>query len=181
MCFTLANKMKLALIFWFALTSVAICQTVQTEYSGHPRPIDLVLFYDNELCFVARGYGSAKNQTRQTEPGIFVHSKKHNRWIRLTKVSTAGGTFGSSNSQNPEDQKKLVKASVGWDFTTLKDAQYAELPLKSNGVLAFPLDVSYDPDSDTFRFGFMTDWDILSVRTYLFFKRKDLVEAYDKK
>jgi hypothetical protein len=172
--------MKLALIFWIALTSVAICQTVQTEYSGYPRPIDLVLFYDDEICFVAQGYGSSKDRAREIEPGVFVHSKKHNRWIRLTKVSTEGGTFGKSYSQNPEDQKKLVMASVGWDFTALKDAKYAELPLESNGVLAFPQNVSYDPISDIFRFGFMTDWDIPSVRTYLFFKRKDLMDAFDK-
>lgn len=172
--------MKLAFTFLLALASVAACQSVQTKSSGPPRPIHVVLYYDDVLCIVGRGYGSAKDRPPENEPGVFVHSKEHNRWLQLSRVSTEGGTFGTSYSENPEDQKKLVMASVGWDFTKLKNEKYAELPLQCNGVLAFPHDISLDAPSDTFRLGFMTDWDIPSVRTYLFFKRKDLLDAFDK-
>lgn len=171
--------MKHILIFWLAITSIGVCQSVQTKSSGNPSPIHSVLFYDDEFCFVGRGYVSSEDSSREIEPGIFVHSKRHNRWLRLTKITTEGGIFGTSCSNNPEDQKKLVMASIGWNFTGLKNAAYAELPLRYNRALAFPK-ISFDSTSGIFQFGFMADWDIPSARTYLFFKRKDLLEAFDK-
>jgi len=172
--------MKLLLALLLAFTSVAVCQTVQTQYSGNPRQINAVLFYNDEVCFVLTGYFGSKDEARKFNPGVFVHSKKHNRWLKITKVSTEGGTFGNSYSNNPKDQEKLIMAAIGWDFAPLKDEKYAALPLQSNGLRTFPQDISYDPKSDAYRLGFMTDWDIPSVRTYLFFQRKDLLDAFDE-
>lgn len=171
--------MKLSIALLFALTSVAVCQTVQTKFSGNPRHIGNVLFYNDEVCFVNAGYIGSKDDARKFNPGVFVHSKKHNRWLQITKVSTEGGTFGKSYSDDPKDQEKLMMASIGWDFTPLKGAKYATLPLQYNSGLAYPSEISFDATSDTYRLGFMTDWDIPSARTYLFLKRKDLFDAFE--
>jgi len=160
--------------------SICQAQSIITEWSGRPNRNILVLEYDDTFLFLARHHGDHRDFGGNTEPGLFVHSKRHNQWRRILKISTKDGIFGSSNSAAPEDQKRMMLASVGWNFTYLVKQDYADMPLRTSGSLVFPSEIVYLPDTDQYRFGFMTDWDVRSARTYLFFSRSNLLEAFEK-
>src|SRR5215467_738022 len=103
----------------------------------------LFIYYDDSFLFGFRHYGDHRDFGGNTEPGLFVHSKQHNRWIQILQISTLGGRFGKSNSDDPEVQKRMEFASVGWDYTRYAKLPYMEQPPKS-GSLNFPDQIKYD-------------------------------------
>ena len=62
----------------------------------------------------------------------------------------------------------------------LSKQEYANMPLRTSGSIAFPREIVYVPDADQYKMGFMTDWDVPSAHTYLFFSRKELIDEFDK-
>ena len=57
---------------------------------------------------------------RRYSSGIFVHSKTHDHWLQILRVSTTGAKFGKA----PPD----ARLQVGWDFTGLVSKQFVPLP-----------------------------------------------------
>ena len=148
------------------------------KWSEPPRRNFRIIWYDDDFLFVARDYGDARDFGGNTEPGLFVHSKEHASWIQVTQISTAGGRFGTSNTDDPEEQKKLSLASVGWDFRSLAAFPYASQPLKGASSIVFPEKVSYDAATDRYELRYLTSWRVASAETVLYVKREDLLVAF---
>jgi hypothetical protein len=146
--------------------------------SEPPRRNFYIISNDNSFLFAARHYGSADDPGGNTEPGVFVHSKDHGSWIQVTQISTAGGRFGTSTSNDPEAQNKLRYAPVGWDFRGLSALPYAEQPLRTSGSIAFPEQISFDPATDRYELRYLTSWGVPSAETVLYIKRGDLLAAF---
>lgn len=169
--------MKLALLTMICLSSGALADGLVTEGNLHPRRIHDVTYYDDSFCFVVRGYGDNRDNIKTIEPGLFVHSKAHNKWIEIKKIPTKGGRFGRNAMQDP----KLMTASVTWDHTPLRTEALAEMPLRTSGSICLPETIFYDAETETFELGFLTSWkDIPDASTYLYIKRADLIEAFIK-
>src|SRR5688572_9389380 len=97
-----------------------------------------ILYYDEAFLFVARDYGGSRDSGGNTEPGLFVHSKEKSRWIQILEISTEGGSFGTSNSDDPAARAKLMTAQAGWNFTGYAMMAYMPQPMNAGSFIAFP-------------------------------------------
>jgi len=154
--------------------------SIVAKVASKPTRNTRVIYDDEAFRFLGRHYGDHRDPGGNTEPGLFVHSKKHDKWLQLMEVSTKGGSFGSSRSNNPEDQKKLNKISVGWDFSALETQAYSGMPLQTSGSLVFPDKIEWDDKRQRYSLGFMTDLGIPSASTLLFIELADLEAAFKK-
>jgi hypothetical protein len=151
--------------------------TIIAKASEPPRRNFSIIYYDDSFLFAARHYGDSR-EAGDTEPGLFVHSKQHSRWIQILQISTAGGRFGKSQSDDPEAQKKLRFASVGWDFTHYAQRPYIDQPLKTSGSIAFPDRVGYDSSTDRYELRYFSTWGVERAETVLYVSRRDLVKSF---
>jgi|GEM_PF-3050769 len=165
----------LALLFQ---TGPVVRPTIIAKVSEPPQRNYRIIYYDNSFLFAARNYGDSRDSGGNTEPALFVHSKEHSKWIRILQISTAGGRFGKSSSNDPEIQKKMRYASVSWDFTSFAEREYMDQPLKTSGSIAFPEQVRFDKSTDLYELRYLSSWGIPSVETVLYVKRKDLLDAF---
>jgi hypothetical protein len=129
--------------------------------------------------FVFRHYGSSRDAGGNTVPGLFVRSKETGRWLEVTAVSTKGGKFGRSSSDDPEEQKRLDGISVSWNFTGLGSKAFAEMPLRTSGSIVFPDQIEDDAEQDQYRFRFMSKLGIASAETVLLVDKVDLKAAFE--
>src|SRR5687767_3430954 len=148
--------------------------TIVATRSEPPRRNFNVIYYDDRFLFAGRHYGSAADPGGNTEPGLFVHSKEHNRWIRISAISTADGSFGKSVTDDPVAMKKLRLASVGWDFTMFAQRPYIEQPLRTSGSISFPDRIEYDARTDRYQLRYHSSWEIPTAETVLYIRRADL-------
>jgi hypothetical protein len=107
-----------------------------------------------------------------------VHSKQYGSWIQVTEISTAGGRFGTTNTDDPEARMKLRYSPVGWDFRGLAARAYAEQPLRTTGSIAFPEKITYNEATDRYELRYLTSWGVPSAETVLYIKRGDLLAAF---
>jgi hypothetical protein len=152
--------------------------TIVAKVSDPPRRNFSVIYYDDSFLFAARHFGDSRNFGGSTEPGFFVHSKEKATWIQITAISTAGGRFGKSTSDDPDARKKLSMASVGWDFTQFAQRPYIEQPLRTSGSIAFPDHVEYESDRGRYRLRYFSSWGIPTAETVLYIDRADLTAAF---
>ena len=145
------------LFFLIFQSSAAPRPTIVAQRSGPPQRNFYIIYYDDKFLFAARHFGDARDFGGNTEPGLFVHSKEHSSWIQVTKISTAGGRFGTSHSDDPEAQKRLRFASMGWDFTRYATEAYVPQPMRQ-GALTFPEKITYDPNTDLYKLRYLTSW-----------------------
>ena len=160
------------------IASQCQAQSIVTKVASKPIRNTRAIYHDESVRFLGRNYGDQRDPGGNTEPGLFVHSKDHDKWLQIMGVSTRGGLFGSSRSINPEDQKKLARISVGWDFSTLEKHAYAGVPLRTSGSLVFPDKIEWDDKRQRYSLGFMTKLGIVSASTTLFIERSDLEAAF---
>ena len=163
-----------------SFSAMADAQSVFTKDASPGSRNTRVVYYDNNFLFMARDNGDHRDFSGNTEPGFFVHSKAHDRWLQILQVSTTDGKFGKSQSDDPEESKRLQTASVGWDFTSYVKKSSIDLPLKTSGSIAFPEKIELDATADRFQLSFFTTWKIESAATRLYVSRKDLTEQFDK-
>jgi hypothetical protein len=154
--------------------------TIVANLSEPPRRNFLIIYYDDSFLFAARHYGDSRDVGGNTEPGLFVHWKEHDRWVQILQISTAGGRFGKSWSDDPEARKKMRFASVSWDFTSYAERPYIKQPLVTSGSIAFPERVEYDSSTDRYELRYFSSWNVPSAETVLYVNRKDIVNAFDK-
>jgi hypothetical protein len=154
--------------------------TIVAKQVGPPHRNVWIIYYDDSFLFASRNYGSSRDYGGNTEPGLFVHSKKHSRWIQILQISTAGGRFGKSWSDNPEVQKKMLSAAVGWDFTGYAKQPYIDQPLRTSGSIAFPDLVRFDSSKDRYELRYFSGWKVPSAETVLYVNRKDIIKAVIK-
>lgn len=67
---------------------------VKDEQPAH-RSTQLV-DYDANFAWIAQNFGDSRDFGGNTVPGVFVHSHRHNGWLQIMRVSTAGAKFGKS-------------------------------------------------------------------------------------
>lgn len=154
--------------------------TILAKASDAPNRNFRVIYYDAEFLFAARDYGSSRNAAGQTEPGLFVHSKAKDRWIQIAAISTAGGRFGKSASDDPEAARKLSMSQVGWDFTAFARRPYIDQPLSTGSSIVFPDRIELDRGTGVYELRYMSSWKIATAETVLYINRSDLVTAFEK-
>ena len=146
-------------ILIFAITTlpaVLCAESVVTKADSPGTRNTSVVHYDDRFLFLARNYGDHRDFHGNTEPGFFVHSKAHDRWLQILRVSTKDAKFGKSQSDNPEENKRLMKSSVGWDFTAYTNKSWIDLPLKTSSSIAFPDKIELDATGDRYKMSFFT-------------------------
>jgi hypothetical protein len=162
------------------LPAMAFAQAVVMS-EAHPGTRNTsVIYYDDSFLFMSRNFGDQRDPRGNTVPGLFVHSKAHDRWLQIHELSTKDGKFGKSSSEDPEENKRLQMSQVGWDYTAYAQKPSIELPLKTAGSIAFPEAIDFDAKGDRFKLSFYTSWKIESAATRLFLSRKELIEQFDK-
>ena len=176
------NTMRstILLLAFSLLPAVCQAQTVATKSDIPGTRNTSVVHYDDRFLFLARNYGDSRDFGGNTEPGFFVHSKAHDRWLRILQVSTKDAKLGKSQSDDPDENRRLMMSAVGWDFTAFADRGWIELPLKASSALAFPDKVEFDEQGDRYKLSFFTSWKIESAVTVLYVSRKDLTEQFEK-
>ncbi|HKQ60491.1 MAG TPA: hypothetical protein VJS92_04350 [Candidatus Polarisedimenticolaceae bacterium] len=152
--------------------------TIVSRPSEPPRRNFVVIYDDDAFLFAARDYGDSRDRGGNTEPGLFVHSKAESRWIRIEAISTVGGRFGKSESDDPQARQQLSRAQVGWDFTRYAQLPYIEQPLHTMGSIAFPDRIGYDAATGRYELWYFSSWGIPSAETVLCLDRADLVRAF---
>ncbi|MCY2965404.1 MAG: hypothetical protein NT069_17520 [Planctomycetota bacterium] len=146
---------------------------------GVPNRNTFVIDYDGSFLFLGRHHGSTRDADGPTEPGLFVHSKKHRRWIEISEVPTRGAKFGKSQSADPAEQERLSKLSVGWDFTSLAQRPTVSLPLRTGGSIVLPDRVDFDEKSNRYLLRFNSELKIESAETVLSLDRAELERAFE--
>lgn len=176
------RTMRTSLLF-FALANLPAVSQAQSVVAKSDFPgtrNTSVVHYDDRFLFLARNYGDRRDVGGNTEPGLFVHSKAHDRWLRIQQIATKDAKFSKSYSDDPDENKRLMMSSVGWDLTPCASKSWVDLPLKASGALAFPDKIEYDEQRDSYKLSFFTSWKIESVVTVLYVNRKDLIEQFNK-
>jgi hypothetical protein len=173
---------------WITILIVALLQaatatrpSIVAVRSDPPLRNFRVLYYDDEFLFAARDYGSMHDPRGYTDPGLFVHSKAAGRWMRVSAVSTAGGRFGKSWSDDPADRQKAAVSQVSWDFTRAAERPYIESPLHTSGSIAFPDLIELEKDADRYVLHHLTSFHAPSVEVTVYVARADLREAFTKR
>jgi hypothetical protein len=161
------------------LLSAATFGSIVTRPAEQPSRNTRAIREDATYEFVFRHYGSSGDPGGNTVPGLFVRSKETGRWLEVMAVSTKGGKFGKSWSDDPEERKRLEGISVSWNFTGLGSEAFAQLPLRTSGSIAFPDQIEDDKEGNQYRFRFMSALGIASAETVLLVDKADLKAAFD--
>ena len=154
--------------------------TIVVKSSAEPGRNFRIVYYDDSFLFAACHYGNSRDEGGNTEPGLFVHSKRHSQWVQILQISTAGGRFGKSWSDDPKVQKKMQYVSVTWDFTGYAKRPYIDQPLQTSGSIAFPDRVKYSSSADRYELRYFSELGVPSAETVLYIDRKDIVKAFVK-
>ena len=152
--------------------------SITSKHTEPPARNVQILFADDAVVFAARTFSDRRDAAGAPEPALFAHSKEKNRWIQILAISTAGGRLGRSWSDNPDAQRKLRTAPVGWDYTGYAGKPYIEQPLKTTGSVAFPDRITYDPATDQYEVRYFSSFGVESAETVLFIRRADLLDAF---
>jgi hypothetical protein len=139
------------------------------------------LYYDDNFMFAGRTFGDRKEGATETQPGLFVHSKEKNRWLQIMAIATAGGRLGRSWTDDPQAQRRLRTAPIGWDFTSFASRPYIDQPLKTTGSIAFPDHISFDQASGQYELRYFSSFGVPSAETVLFIKQIDLILSFLKR
>jgi len=126
------------------------------------------IYEHTDYIFVARDYGPKGKQV----PGLFVFSHKMKKWMEIKKLSTENAELGRS----PTSEEGLC--SVGWDYSDLRKADYATIPLMTSGSLNFPDKILYQADTATYLLQFNSSWNIDAVLTQFIVKKDHLDKAF---
>ncbi len=172
-------KTSIVILAVATLPTMLCAQSVVTEFDSPGTRNVSVIHYDGRFLFLARNFGDHRDFHGNTEAGLFVHSKAHDRWLRILRVSTKDAKLGKSQSDDPEENKRLMKSSVGWDFTAHTNKPWIDIPLKTSGSIAFP-DTIELATGDRYKMSFFTRWEMKNATTVLYVSRKDLSEQFDK-
>jgi hypothetical protein len=112
------------------------------------------VYEDSDYLFVYRLYGRA-----EYTPGFFVYGKKPKKWIEIKELSAEHAKLGRYFPFLPKEEKdkkagmkelvrnpRLPLLSVTWDYSSLKNFDCADLPLRTSGSISFPDKIEYDKD-----------------------------------
>ncbi len=129
------------------------------------------LYEDDEVRIAAVDYG---HHTSPQTPGFYVLGKSSQKWIRIEKVSLKHAILGRSPTFEECRAAGVQPPSVGWDFRSLAEHDYVELPLRSSGSLLFPDKIEKDEGDDRLVLRFNSAWQMAPVETVLVIALGDL-------
>jgi hypothetical protein len=155
--------------------------TIITKPTTAPQRNVQVVYFDDAFLFLTRNFGDHRDPVALSEPGLFVQSRELGRWLQIVQISTLGGRFGRSWSDDPQAQRKLRAAPVGWDFSSAAALPYIDVPLRTSGTVAFPDRITYDAPGGTYELRFFSSFGVSSAETVVFIKRGDLVAEFAKR
>lgn len=151
-------------------------------------------YEDDEYLFAFRHSGRP-----EFAPGIFVYGKKQNKWLEIKKPTTEHAKLGRynasdafvwevvPNSGNPPMRKitsqkpNIPVLAISWDFTSLKNAEYAAVPLDAYGSASFPDKITYDKDAKVYRLSFGSSYNIEEMQTEFRVMKADLKKAFSQR
>lgn len=146
---------------------------------GRPKKIFNIIHYDENYLFVR---GLSRDFVGNETSSHFVHSKKNDLWLIISKVSTKKGIFGcsvSSPTLTKEESRKLAYCSVDLVTEYLANNDYCDLPIMS-GSISFPDNMFFDKSQNEYVMEYFSSWRIEKVKTVLRFKKEDLDSAFMK-
>ena len=143
--------------------------TVILSASQDPVGQRRLIYEDANYVFVARNYGPKGKQV----PGLFVFSNKTRKWMEINRLSTKDARFGRS----PTLEEGLC--SVGWDYSGMREADYATVPLRTSGSINFPDNILYKTDASVYLLQLNSSWNIEAVLTQFIVKKDDLDKAFE--
>ncbi len=112
--------------------------------------------------------------TSPQTPGFYVLGKSCQKWIRIEKVSLNHAILGRSPTLKECRAAGVHPPSIGWDFRSLAEHDYVELPLRSGGFLFFPDKIEKDQEDDRLVLRFNSAWRMAPVETVLVMALGDL-------
>jgi len=128
-------------------------------------PFSHRLIYDDSLyAFRIRHYGGEGEHI----PAFVALRKADSMWIEITHLSTEHARLGHS----PDIRD--IPLSVGWDFASLADSAYAELPLRTSGSIVFPDRITFDGTQAIYRFDLNSQLDRPECLTTFWVRQADL-------
>jgi hypothetical protein len=149
-----------------AINIPTVILSASQEPVGQSRPI----YEDANYVFVARSYGS---KGKHTVPGLFVFSNKTRKWMEINRLSTKDARLGSSKTI------EAAHCTVGWDYSGLREADYATIPLRTSGSLNFPDKILYQADASVYLLQHNSSRNIEAVLTQFIVKKDDLDKAFE--
>ena len=159
-------------------SAIAPRPSIVAAASDPPLRNVIVLYQDEEFLFAGRHYGSSRDPRGNTTPGLFVQSKAADRWILVMAISTAGGRFGKSWSDDPADRQKTMISQVPWDFTRAAERPYIQTPLQTGSSIAFPDRVEYEKDAGRYVLHHFSSFHAPSAEVVVYVARADLQQAF---
>jgi len=124
------------------------------------------VYEDDDYLFVYRHYGRA-----EYTPGFFVYGKRQNKWLEIKKLSTEHAKLG--RSPNIDE----VRLSVSWNYSDLRNVEYADLPLRTSGSINFPDKIKYDAEVPAYCLEFNSSAKREEMLTQFWVLRVELEEA----
>lgn len=170
--------MKFLLLFLSGFLSIsaqtnATVSTVIVE-ATHPgaRVASHIKYYDDHFLFLGTDYSDPG------EPALYIHSRKHNKWRRISQISTKDAKFGSTQDRNSERLKMLP---IAWDYRSYTNKAFVEVPLKTSASINHPDAVELEREKDRYKLSFNSRLQVESALTVLYIKRSDLERAFQEK
>jgi Domain of unknown function (DUF4377) len=129
------------------------------------------LYNDGHYRFVFR-----EPEDGEYVPGFFVYHVRKDKWMEIRKISTENAVLGRSPS--PKD---LIKCPIPetWDFSSLRNREYADLPLKTSRLVFIPTLITSEDERTVYRIEFTTQCNLSDMLTRFFIRIEDLNEAFD--
>lgn len=139
-------------------------RTVKGVVLLHPPTWHWRVYRDEYYEFVRPHYPSP-----EYAPAFFALDRVHNRWLQLTEFSTENARLGRSLLTPP-----------GWDFQTVANVEYANLPMRTTGEMKdsviSPDRIRFDSKTGLYEMTFNTQRNMPINVTTFWVRKSDLDE-----
>ena len=165
-----------ALLGIIAMTAHA--DELQTKLAEAPGHRVSILYYNDSLLIANHLHAGkdipAEDHIRQ----FLIHSKRHDRWLQIHRVTTQAAIFGKKEATSVEEQQRLHFIPVDWDDTRFKELEYVPIPIREPSFFALPEAVEYEEHANRFVLRFHTSSGVKSVETRLYISEAAIEEAF---
>lgn len=144
------------------------------------------IYEDDDYLFAYRHYDRGKYT-----PGFFAYGKKQKKWIEIKKISTEHAKLGryipfilTGEKDQETGMEKAVKnpsvpiLSVTWDYSSLKNFEYADVPLDPILPIGLPDNIENRKDQKAYLLNFGAVYTIEEMRTRFWALKADIRKAF---
>lgn len=143
------------------------------------------IYEDDDYLFAYRHYGRG-----QYTPAFFAYEKKQKKWIEIKKLSTehaqlGGYPFISTGKKDPATgMDELVRnpnlpvLAISWDYRSLKNFEYADVPLDPILPIGFPDKIENRRDQKAYLLFFGGFYDIQEMQSWFWVLKADLRKGF---